>query len=410
MAQRRTHKKTRLGCQPCKRRHIKCDEGRPSCNNCTTTERQCVYVLPRPRSVPSATPTCTISPSSSLLHPPSATTTPRSTPSSSAASPVVIQPALLQNGTSCSINLRHMELLSNFIFEVGSSLDTNYTVDAGLLRSTMPVILSKPFLLLGALALSALHLNRTRSGQADDYLAEATSLQLEALALFDGQLGSITSDNCEAMLLFANLLSVHSLAEAVMTSERDADGFLDRFVAYLCLHRGVRIVTSKAWAMLLQSSLSPVLHRATDQLKLAESQQPPEAIFVVTELGRLLDSGDMSEESNTACRDAVSRLGVIYQAEPWEQHSTGLIWSWPILLTSVYTDLLQKRQPEALIILCYFSVLLHRRRSLWFVDGAGRLLIEAVTKSLGSYWRHWLDWPNQIIGNSSPEVFPGNLS
>ncbi|KAJ4983901.1 feruloyl esterase b precursor [Stagonosporopsis vannaccii] len=413
MAQRRTHKKSKLGCQNCKRRHIKCDEGRPACINCTTTDRQCVYVLPKPRRVQSgsATPTMDVeanvttnSPASMFLHPISAANTVISTPSSFAASPVFTPASLLQSDTSHSINLRHLELLSNFICEVASSLDTDYSIDTGLLRGMMPAVLSKPFLLLEVLALSALHLSRTRSEHADDYFAEATSLQIEALTLFDDQLGSITSNNCEAVLMFASFLGVHSLGEAVMTSENDAGGFLDRFVTYLNLHRGVRTIVSQSWQMLLRSKIAPALHNASDRLKLAESQHQEQAVFVETELNRLLDHGDMNEESNTACRDAVARLKMIYQADYLDdqivgsqRHAAGLIWAWPILLSGVYTDLLQKRQPEALIILCYFSVLLHRRRSLWFVDSAGRLLIEAVTKSLGSYWRHWLDWPNDMM-------------
>lgn len=72
--------------------------------------------------------------------------------------------------------------------------------------------------------------------------------------------------------MFASFLGIHSLAEAVMTSKLDADGFLDRFVAYLNLHRGVQTVTSQAWALLLQSNISPVLQQATDNLNLAASQ------------------------------------------------------------------------------------------------------------------------------------------
>lgn len=274
------------------------------------------------------------------------------------------------------------------------------------MRSTMLVGLSQPFLLHEILAVSALHLSRKGSMQADEYLADATSLQIEALNLFEDQLGSITSGNCEAMLLFASLLAVHSLGEAVMASARDADGFLDRFVTYLNLHRGVRAVTSQAWSMLLQTNMSPVLHQAAHQLQLAESHDQEQAVLVATKLGRLLDNSDLSAESAEACRDAVTKLKTIYQAEIMEdrspgaqRHTTGLIWAWPVLLSGVYTDLLQKRQPEALIILCYFAVLLHRRRNLWFVNGAGRMLIESVTKSLGSYWRHWLDWPNETVAS-----------
>jgi len=193
-----------------------------------------------------------------------------------------------------------------------------------------------------------------------------------------------------------------------MVSKPDANGFLDRFITYLNLHRGVKTVTSQAWATLLKSNISPVLQQASDHLKLAASRETLQASFMEGELNRLLDIADLSAESNAACRDAVSTLKVVYQTDHVndqcfgkQQHPSGLVWAGPSLLTGTYTDLLRRRQPEALIVLCYFAVLLHRRRSMWCVDCAGRLLIESVTKSLGSYWRPWLDWPNEMIENIS---------
>lgn len=303
--------------------------------------------------------------------------------------------------------MRHSELISNFIIEIAPSFDTSCDVNLNLVRATMTVVLSAPYLLLEALALSALHLSQTRFEQSDSYHMDATSLQIEALTSFDDQLGNINGDNCAAMLMFAGLLGIHSLAEAVMASKHDAESFLDRFVTYLNLHRGVQSVTSQAWSMLLKSNISPILQQATEHLELATSQEPQQANFVADELNRLLDNADLSAESCAACRDAVSRLKMVYQADhvgdqfTETERSSGLVWAWPSLLSRTYTDLLQRRQPEALIILCYFAVLLHRRRSMWCVNGAGRLLIESVTKSLGSYWRPWLNWPNEIIDTAS---------
>ncbi|TGZ79403.1 hypothetical protein EX30DRAFT_308912 [Ascodesmis nigricans] len=40
---RRSHTKSRLGCKTCKRRHIRCDETTPQCNNCTKHKVICSY-------------------------------------------------------------------------------------------------------------------------------------------------------------------------------------------------------------------------------------------------------------------------------------------------------------------------------------------------------------------------------
>ncbi|OAA40381.1 Zn(2)-C6 fungal-type DNA-binding domain protein [Beauveria brongniartii RCEF 3172] len=40
---RRGHIKSRNGCETCKRRHIRCDEGFPQCSNCTKHKSRCPY-------------------------------------------------------------------------------------------------------------------------------------------------------------------------------------------------------------------------------------------------------------------------------------------------------------------------------------------------------------------------------
>ncbi|KZL73098.1 C6 finger domain protein [Colletotrichum tofieldiae] len=42
---RRSHRKSRLGCQQCKKRKIKCDEARPSCLNCVRRDADCSFAL-----------------------------------------------------------------------------------------------------------------------------------------------------------------------------------------------------------------------------------------------------------------------------------------------------------------------------------------------------------------------------
>jgi hypothetical protein len=165
------------------------------------------------------------------------------------ASPCPTPASSFQHGPSLSsLNVRHLELLSNFMLEAAASLDTSRDVSVNLMRTIMPVVLSAPYLLLEALAISALHLSQFRPEQSDSYRMDATSLQIEALTSFDDHIGNINNGNCAAMLMFAGFLGIHSLADAVIASRNDADGFLDRFIIYLNLHRGVKMVTSQARA------------------------------------------------------------------------------------------------------------------------------------------------------------------
>jgi hypothetical protein len=120
----------------------------------------------------------------------------------------------------------------------------------------MPAALSAPYVMYQILALSALHLSHTRTAQTSHYREQATFLQSEALSLFNSSWAKASTENCVPMLIFSSFLGLHTLGEAVRDSESDEGGFLNRFVTYLNLHRGVRVVMSESWQLLLQSNIS----------------------------------------------------------------------------------------------------------------------------------------------------------
>jgi len=298
--------------------------------------------------------------------------------------------------------MHHLELFSQFVLDTAPSIYDG-SVDNPTFRAVMPVALSAPFVMYQMLALSALHLSHTRTAQASHYREEATFLQTEALSQFNGSWANkITTENCESTLVFSSLLSVHALGEAVTVSETDGGGFLSRFVVNLNLHQGVRTVVHESWQMLSQSNISSTFDRAERSLHTTSLQSQEQATFVADRLHSLLNDADLGPKSEQACREAVVNLQLVYQSEsligePPPEKAPGLVWTWPIVLSGVFTDLLMKRSPEALVILCHYAVLLHRRRHIWLVRNAGQMLISEITRSLGTYWSGWLDWPNQML-------------
>ncbi|KAH4001195.1 hypothetical protein HBI56_012660 [Parastagonospora nodorum] len=418
-ALRRPHKKSRLGCEECKRRHVKCDEARPNCTNCLTVSRTCIYQsssssttrsssAPIPRSSSSTAADSTVT--TPVTVPPTLVSlgllSNVSTPSLSITSipgPDSTTPPSVQCGALCSpVNIHHMELFSQFLLDTGPSLYEGGSTDYKRFHAIVPIALSAPYAMYQILAISALHLSHIRTAQASHYREEATALQTEALSRFNDVLPEITIDSCAPMLLFSTLLSLHTLEEAVTASETDAGGFLDRFVMYLDLHRGVRAVTSESWQLLLHSNISSPLRHAERALESASLQSNEQATFVADRLHVLVNDADMGPESEQACREAVESLQLVYRStssigKTSPESDPGVVWAWPTLLSGVFTKLLIKRNPEALIILCHYAVLLHRRRHIWLVRNAGQMLISEITRFLGTYWSDWLDWPNKVL-------------
>jgi hypothetical protein len=102
-------------------------------------------------------------------------------------------------------------------------------------------------------------------------------------------------------------------------------------------------------------------------LHTASLQSQHQATFVANRLHDLLNDADIGPESEQACREAVKDLHLVFQSESSmgetvPEKASGLMWTWPILLSSVFTNLLMKRIPEALIILCHTP--------FFFIEGA----------------------------------------
>ncbi|KAF2276872.1 uncharacterized protein EI97DRAFT_352347, partial [Westerdykella ornata] len=388
---RRYHSKSRLGCTQCKRRHIKCDENRPACANCTTSQLQCIYTAPAQHS---AVPTENGSPPTKAASPQPLQSTSPASPflSQSAQSRLPISSLLTPEDSNSSVNMHHMELLSHFILHTSLMLGPAHS---SATRMSLAITLSTPYLINQVLALAALHLSYLRPERAREYADEAALFQTNSLSSLNSTTVEVSRENCVPMLLFSALLGIYTLADAVITFDGDNSRFLDRYIRYLDVHRGVNAVVDPFWDYLRSTELAPFLNSAALEPTTSSQQEIEE---VCNRLQKLLDAADMAPPSLQACREAVHHLkailGLLSHAQAFKQQTTAdTIYSWPILLSAEFTTLLSRRRPEALIILAHYAVVLHERRDVWVVGDCGSWLIQAITLHLGSYWKEWLEWP-----------------
>jgi hypothetical protein len=62
-----------------------------------------------------------------------------------------------------------------------------------------------------------------------------------------------------------------------------------------------------------------------------------------------------------------------------------------------FVDALRERQPEALVILAYYGILLSKCRDFWVVGNAGRRLVRLVASNLSPEWGRYMELPKQIV-------------
>ncbi|KAI9925976.1 hypothetical protein ASPWEDRAFT_25797 [Aspergillus wentii DTO 134E9] len=370
---RRQHRKSRNGCIECKRRHVKCDEKRPICSNCTVSERTCQYADP---DAPSTVSSAHASPA-----PPVARTSAQDVPED-------------VEHKCPPVNMEHIELFYHLSTQTIHSLRLEHEGLDVSFSDIMKELVSAPYLMNELLGLSAMHLSTLHPEKQNHYRHQAAELQNHGLSIFNQMKPEINAETCVPMFVFSAVLGLHVMCETFVFREIEFEPFMDRFVRYLSLHQGVRVMTIGTWDLLKQSALQPLLKQG-------------EAIPSGTESGhtcaRLLDlikGAYLSHEYMDIYEKAISALQSVLSAAQSDLNgrpNINAIITWPVILPPGYTELLRKREPYALIILAHYAALVHSRRDLWMCGDGGQFLIELISRHLGSGWSDWLIWPNLAI-------------
>jgi len=255
------------------------------------------------------------------------------------------------------------------------------------------------------LAISAFHLGVKHPSKSNLYLEESTALQAKALSLFNSSNPTVQQDNLIPAFLFSALLGLHFFCETFSTPSPDLNIFLDRLVQSIRLLRGIRALIGDSWEVirnsdircLLQADDWPTINRndevtqAFDDLRITFSQSHTISAF----------------ESKVYC-EAIAGLLSVYNSQPQDiisgvSPNPRIVTAWPIQISAEYTELLNERKPEALIVMAYFSILLHGRSTFWAVGDAGTFLLNAIEGYLGEEWIKWLVVPKKIVRHPSVE-------
>ncbi|PYH45454.1 uncharacterized protein BP01DRAFT_318620 [Aspergillus saccharolyticus JOP 1030-1] len=390
---RRTHRKSRNGCLECKRRHIKCDEKHPLCGNCRSSERACEYA-DRFRS------STTRSRRSNASTPSNPGPSPNAEPSSQRYS-VEATASETTSSEYQSVNMVHAELIYHLATETLPSLG-DLAAPWRLTPEIMRVGMLTPYLLNELLSLSALHCSIVRPAERERYRRHAAQLQTHALEIFGQEQRGITPETCVPMFLFSSILGLHMLCDTIVyRAETSFDGFLDQFVHYLKLHRGVRAITAESWDALRGSILQPMLQHGQDMFQCGADLSSE-----CRELMDLIEAARLGEQTTSVYRGAVRALHISMCASGLTSGTAGMkyyiggITGWPVIVELEYVDMLEQRRPEALVILACYGVILHHARNMWTFGDGGRFLIEAIGSHLGPRWDEWMEWPNRILGES----------
>ncbi|KAK4103216.1 hypothetical protein N658DRAFT_422129 [Parathielavia hyrcaniae] len=394
---RRSHRKSRKGCLECKKRHIKCDETRPHCINCTTVDRRCRYSTPW-------TP-AERSPSDRSASPQNSTTAHAPTPAPTDAVPNIHPFASVEEPHS-RVDMAHMELLHHYMTHNTSI----YPVDAYMKGIIMPVALREPYVMHSVLALSAHHLSAIRHDRQAFYYNLAIQLQTDALSLFNSIDVGVFGDSVEKRIpvfIFSCLLGFHAFCDALSHRDGDSDTAIARFLGYLALHRGMHTVMHGYWDKLRESELQVIFDELVPRWFQVAGQG-----HECDDIRERLTSGNMDDDELTAAQHAVDLVQWVLDAKPGPQSRGYVLCSWVAMLERPFVRMLEARRPEALAVLAYFFLAMHHCRRVWMFGGAGQHFLTLLAEHFrGREWYAWVETPYQMLQESlRQEALDGNSS
>lgn len=375
---------------------MKCDEHRPSCVNCSSRDRLCSFREPL---LPRLTENGSNSSSSSSI-----------VSSTTAASSVIVFSRngsanyLTQGLSSHGYDLAQLALLHHLETQVlkpdKASFLSEGVDSTPLFDMLLKFAITEPYLMDELLAISALHMSTLTPDPAEEqrYHHQATQLQTRALTLFNISNLSASGENCTPMFLFSGLLGLHALFDTASFRWNFSE-FLDRFIQFLSLQRGLRTITRQHWETLSQTELRHVVNPISDldqqDSQLAESGTGCDPL--IAHLKAAQDS--LGPIGYSACHQAVEGLQWIIRQRRGlpKQLRTHVVMAWPVMISFDYLQMLRQRRPEALVILAHWAVFLYHDREFWVFRDSGRFLIELLSRYLGAYWDDLMRWPNEAL-------------
>lgn len=299
-----------------------------------------------------------------------------------------------------SVNMLHVEFVHNLCSEATKAFDRPDSFTGVSFYDILGYGLNAPYLMNELLSLSALHLSIIKPAKRGFYQHHSTQLQNYALSSFNALSSHITDENTVPIFLFAGVLGLHKLCETLVYRDDDFEVFLDQFVQYCVLHRGVRIVAGQGrWQLLQQTNLKPLLDLGNEIPSLDSTLGP-----ICQELSDRI-KGLAFDDSTTnvylQATGAVQSVISVMEGRAAGANNVDVLMAWSVLVPDGFVTLMSERQEVALVIFAYYGALIHKYRDQWVFCDGGEYLINSISEYLGSQWEEWLRWPRQSLADTN---------
>ncbi|KAM3075975.1 hypothetical protein ACMFMG_006512 [Clarireedia jacksonii] len=316
-------------------------------------------------------------------------------------------------GSHGSYSALDMELLHFWTMHTATEF-IGYPSGQELLRTNVvELAFEYPFLMHEILALAALHLSQVRPHKAARYSQALNTHLATALHLFQSEISHLTPANCHAVFAFISTVFVFAWTgqeqnipnHLFFGSEKTLPSHDSNFPQFqwVRLQRGTQYILTAQWATLSAGPFSTIFNAWA-------KVSAPEYIPSLDPIDDLhLSSLSMAWCSTSTSTLPVSQRRLLDHTLTMLRRSFGLwtthkelspisvVMDWFAMIPEEVEHMLAEKVKEALLLVTYYCVLLHKLSHIPWMRGKGISLLKTTLDTLGPGWEKWTSWPIEIV-------------
>ncbi|RMY90169.1 hypothetical protein D0861_03799 [Hortaea werneckii] len=237
-----------------------------------------------------------------------------------------------------------------------------------------------PLLMHGILALSGLDMacSDATSPLASQARTRALHHQQRGLALFQATLQDPAKADIYATFAFSIMLVILAFASAqAEPTFPSVDGILELFG----LFRGNRTLAQMNWEAIKASHILALIDPGAEQ---QEYKMDPKLASYLEEF--------KDAQPDDTLKDAVTMLAETVHMSSGRLFDSKAIGRWPSMMEEAFMDRLKAHQPEALVVLAHYAIVMQAYRRRRWIGNWADILVEAVDQALSEADKSRLNW------------------
>lgn len=249
------------------------------------------------------------------------------------------------------------------------------------------------------LALSALHMGYEQPKERQRYTEEADNHFSFGVRSVTSVISQLNAENCQKIYMSACLICFIYFGRGPRPGEYLI--FSDNGPAeWGVLMHGVKLTVSSHHEKVFSGLLAPTGEKLEFELTPVMRIELHEHIVHLQAVQRLIEESvlDVIE------RDLhISAIGDLFEVldQLYERVSGGktgvslmdLLVGWLYRRPEEYVHRFERKEPRAMIVLAYWTVLLKYMESTWFMEGWTAHVLSGIEASLHGDFRPWIEWP-----------------